>query len=343
VRRFLAPALLACSFAFASGADPILEEAERPPAAPKSPKAASPLSLLGSDAVFTLSAGGDRSAPVTIRSDLMEASESEGRRTLRFERNVEVRQGELLLRTHQLEAVYPVGSKQPSRLRARGGVLLREGGREARCARADYQRAAERITCAGDAVLKDGDDEIRGESIVFDLAARRATVRGGTRVAVAPREPRTPGSGLLEEVEGLGGGAGVTIEADELQAWETPEGRRLAFGGRVGVVRDDVSLEAGRIEAFYPPGATEPSHVVASGEVRVLQADREARCDLAEYYRRERRLECRGDARLRQDEDRLSGDLISFDLAAERLVVTGGSRLTLAPREPGESSGETRP
>lgn len=332
--RALVLGVLSSALAFAVAADPIREEPARTTPAPKPAPSGGPLSLLGSDAVFTLSAGGDRSAPVTIRSDLLEASESQGKRTLRFERNVEVRQGELLLRTAQLEAVYPLGAKQPSRLRARGGVMVREGGREARCARADYERASARITCDGDAVLKDGDDEIRGESIVFDLAARRVIVRGGTRVAVTPREGQKRGPGRLEGLEGLGGKSGVTIDADQLEAWETPEGRRVAFGGRVGVARDDVSLEADHIEAFYPPGATEPSHLVASGEVRVTQADREARCQLAEYHRIERLLECRGDARLRQDEDRLSGDRIAFDLAAERLVVTGRSRLTLAPREP---------
>lgn len=337
--RAVAPLLGVLALAVGAGADPIREEPTRQAPAERPAKSDGALSLLGSDAVFTLSAGGDRSAPVTIRSDLMEASESGDRRTLRFERNVEVRQGELLLRTSRLEAVYPHGAKQPSSLRARGGVLLREGGREARCERADYERAAERIVCEGDAVLKDGDDEIRGESIVFDLAARRAIVRGGTRVEVSPRQGGEAAGGPLAGLDalgGLGGPAGITIEADELQAWETEAGRRVAFGGRVGVARDDVTLEADHIEAFYPPGAREPARVVASGEVRVLQANREARCAQAEYHHVERVLECRGDARLRQDEDRLSGDRIAFDLAAERLVVTGGSRLVLAPRKSGE-------
>jgi lipopolysaccharide transport protein LptA len=333
----LAVTLVAFGCAAPALADPILEEPTREPVAPRPARKADPLSLLSGDPVFVLSGGGDRKGPVSIRSEALEARETELGRTLVFERDVEVRQGELLLRTAHLEAIYPTGAKQPSRLFARGGVLLREGGREARCARADYDRAAERITCSGDAMLKDGEDEIRGDSIVFDLAARRAIVRGGTRVAVGPRAPREGGSGLLEGIEGLGGlgGAeGVTIEADELEAWETPEGRRVAFGGTVGVERDDLSLRATRIEAFYPRGAAQPEKLVASGEVNVRQKDREARCDVAEYHRTQRRLECRGSATLTQQEDRLSGDRIAFDLAAERLVVTGGSRLRLAPREP---------
>ena len=224
---------LAVALAFASvsvlsaRADPILDGHERrtpPSKAVKDVKASDPISLLGRDPVFLLSSGGDHSAPVSIRSDELEATESEGRRTLVFDRNVEVRKGELFLRTAHLEAHYRAGAKQPSRLRAWGGVLLREGGREARCARADYDQAAQRITCDGDAVLKDGDDEIRGDSIVFDLAARRVVVRGGTRVAVTPRAGGGGSSGLLE---GLDSEGAVTIRADELQVWEGPEGRRI--------------------------------------------------------------------------------------------------------------------
>lgn len=317
-------------------AESILTGPAKPPATrpvddpvPARPVPASSAAL--QDPVFLLSRGGDRSAPVSIRSDLMEATESDAQRTLVFERNVEVRQGDLLLRTAYLEAVYPTNAKQPSRLRARGGVLLREGGREARCTRADYDRLAQRITCSGAAILKDGVDEVRGESIVFDLAARRVTVRGGTQVAVTPREDAGQSSGLLE---GLDGEGPVTIRADELQAWETPEGRHLTFGGEVDVEREDLTLRATHIEAFYPPGASEPERLVASGDVRVTQRDREALCDRAEYHRLERRLECRGSARLQQQDDHVVGDVIDFDLNAETLVVTGNTRLFLAPREP---------
>lgn len=341
--RRLACGLLVVGLAAPGAADPIRDEPGRaaPPAASRASKpvsGASPFSLLASDSVFTLSSGGDRRAPVTIKADVLEASESSEARTLRFERNVEVRQGEMLLRTDWLEAVYPRGAKQPARLRARGGVLLREGGREARCDRADYEQAAARITCEGDAVLKDGADEVRGESIVFDLEARRAIVRGGTRVAVVPREGTSTRSELLAGLERLGGHGAVTIDADEIQAWDTPEGRRVTFAGRVGVARDDVALEAAHIEAFYPPGASEPERLVASGEVRVTQGEREARCQRAEYRHGARQLECSGDARLRQADDRLSGDRIAFDLAAERLVVSGRSHLTLAPRERSEET-----
>jgi len=66
--------------------------------------------------------------------------------------------------------------------------------------------------------------------------------------------------------------------------------------------------------------------------VVVVQQGREARCDEAVYLRAERRLECAGNASLRDGDDQVSGRAIAFDLAAEKLMVTGETRLVLAPR-----------
>ena len=326
VRLALAFGLVA-ALGSAAAADPVVGETAEVAATDAQPAAAA-------NPVFQLSEA-DLSAPVSIRSDALEATESDGARTLMFQRNVEVRQGDLLLRTAYLEAVYPSGAKQPSHLRARGGVLVRQGGREARCDVATYDRAAELVRCSGDAALRDGPDEIRGDSIVFDLAAQRVVVEGGARVALTPSEGSDQDSGPLA---GLGREGPVTIHADELRAWETPEGRRLVFGGSVAVERDDLTLRASQIEAFYPPGAQEPERLVATGDVRVTQKGREARCDRAEYRRPERRLDCRGAAQLQHGGDRVTGEMIAFDMETERLVVSGGTRLVLAPREQAESS-----
>ena len=277
----------------------------------------------------------DGSEPFSIRSDELEASEGQGQRTLIFRRGVEARQGDLLLRTARLEATYPEGAKHPSQLVALGGVEINQGDRAARCQRADYVRSEERIVCRGDAVLRDGDDELRGESIVFDLAGRRVTVEGGTQVAMTPtRSEREPRSGPLGE---LAEGGPVRIRADQLEATEEADGaRRIRFEGSVEVAQEDLVLYAREIEVLYPPGAREPETLVATGDVRVLQPGREARCDRAVYHAGQRRVECAGRASLRKDGDTVTGETIDFDLASERLVVSGGTRLTLAPRGSGE-------
>ena len=43
-------------------------------------------------------------------------------------------------------------------------------------------------------------------------------------------------------------------------------------------------------------------------------------------------MECLGQASLARGGDTVTGETIEFDLASERLVVSGGTRLTLAPR-----------
>jgi lipopolysaccharide export system protein LptA len=70
----------------------------------------------------------------------------------------------------------------------------------------------------------------------------------------------------------------------------------------------------------------------------VTQRDREARCEEAIYQREARRVDCEGSASLRAGSDQVFGDRIAFDLEAERLVISGDTRLVLAPREREESA-----
>jgi lipopolysaccharide transport protein LptA len=271
--------------------------------------------------------------PFSIRSDELEATEQEGRRTLVFSRNVNARRGDLELRTDRLVADYPEGAKAPSRLVAQGGVDIRQGQRRAHCQRAEYRSSEERVVCSGAARLRDGEDELRGESIVFDLAEQRVTVEG-SEVALTPKgEDGESGAGPASLGELTGEGR-VSIRASQLEATEEESGaRRIRFEGSVEVVGEDLVLKAREIEALYPPGAKEPSELVATGEVQVLQRGREARCDRAVYRSETRRVDCRGTASLREGEDSVTGEAIVFDLEAEKLVVSGGTRLVLAPRD----------
>lgn len=281
----------------------------------------------------------DGSEPFSIRSDELEATDKDGRRILVFRRNVEARQGDLLLRADRLEAIYPAGSKQPSILRARGGVSVRQGDREARCQRADYVSSEARVVCQGDAVLRDGDDELRGESIVFDLAAYRVTVEGGAEVSLTPSQDRTKPGSASSVLGDLAEDGPIKIRASHLEASEDDAGgRRIRFEGSVEVAQEDLILRAREIEAIYPPGADEPAKLIATGEVSVLQGGREVRCDQAVYDRIARRVDCRGAASLRREGDRVTGEVIAFDLEAEKLVVSGGTRLTLAPRPHAETA-----
>jgi lipopolysaccharide transport protein LptA len=278
----------------------------------------------------------DRNAPVVIQADELEASDEQGRRVLVFRRNVEVQQGSLTLSAKRLSAVYPEGSKQPSRLEAEGGVVIREGRREARCERVVYDRPGRRLDCAGSAALRDGDDRIGGKSIRFDLAKRSVAVDGGSEVWFEPRKAESGGgqeSGLPVEVPLLSDEAPVRVTSTELRASDDESGRRIAFQGKVQLSQQGTTLEAQRLEAVYPPGARQPDKLIASGGVLVREGAREARCESAEYLRLENRVRCQGGV-AHTGGDRLEGDWIDFALGEEKLAVRGRTRLVLAPREP---------
>lgn len=280
--------------------------------------------------------GFDRNTPVVIRADELEATERDGRRVLIFRRNVEVSQADLQLRAARLSAVYPAGSKQPSRLEADGNVVVREGDRDASCERVIYDRPGQRLDCIGGASLRDGNDRVAGESIRFDLAARSVAIGGGTEVWFEPRpagdaadaEPLLPaGVPLLRDQ------APVRVRALQLDASDSEAGRRVAFEGDVELSQEGTRLRAQRLEAVYPPGGDQPDRLIATGEVSLAEGIREARCERAEYLRLENRVRCEGGVALAGG-DRLEGDLIDFALGEEKLAVRGRTRLVLAPREP---------
>ena len=55
------------------------------------------------------------------------------------------------------------------------------------------------------------------------------------------------------------------------------------FTHNVQVTQGDIDLQADRLEAFYPEGSSQPERLEAEGNVRVVQADRRARCERATY------------------------------------------------------------
>jgi len=314
----------------------------RPSSPPASPAAApATVESTRADVPFGLEAiGGEQ--PLSIRSDELEATENEGARTLVFRRGVEVRRGDLTLRADWLQAFYPPQATQPRDLSARGAVTVVQGTRSARCDRADYEQAAERIVCSGNAELRDSDDRIRGERIVFELADRRVQVDGDVQLLLQPR-PRDADPEPLEQPTGMDlaiveSDAPLAITSDRLEALERDGHREILFEGNVEVARADVTLRSDRLEALYPDRARQPDRLVATGGVAFTQGTREARCERATYHRAERLVECAGDAELWDGEDRVRGEMIAFDLDTEKVVVKGRTRLQF---NPDAESGET--
>ena len=140
----------------------------------------------------------------------------------------------------------------------------------------------------------------------------------------------------------------LSIRSDELEAFQNEGARRLVFSEKVEVKQDGMVLTSRRLEAFYPANASQPERLVATGAVSMVQGDREARCDEATYHRSQDMLVCTGNAQLRQGEDIVTGEVIEFNLATERVVVKGGASVLITPdrdedddvQQPANASGE---
>jgi lipopolysaccharide export system protein LptA len=133
--------------------------------------------------------------PISIKSDQLDVVSSGGERHLVFTRNVRVQQGDIELRSEKLEAFYDAGESRPEKLIAVGGVHVVQGDRVARCDRATYQRAEQRIVCAGRASLVQGCDVVRGGRIEFDLEYEHFTVMGAASVVIAPDDQECAAEG----------------------------------------------------------------------------------------------------------------------------------------------------
>jgi lipopolysaccharide export system protein LptA len=276
----------------------------------------------------------DRQEPIAITAESLDARDQDGVRTLAFRRNVEVRQGSMSLSADVLQAVYVSGEGQPRELEASGRVQIREGTRRARCEQARYDRPAQQILCRGNpAELFDADDRLAGRAISFDLAHKSVRVEGGTEVGIrrelTPEDLAEVGADpkVLERVRGKGP---LEIRADSLEASDpvTTE-RRIHFAGGVTLQQGDIELRAKELEAIYPPGATQPERLIARDDVALREGEREARCQLAVYQLQERRLTCEGDAVLRERDDQLEGERIAFDFGAQKVDVSGRTRLSV--------------
>jgi lipopolysaccharide transport protein LptA len=129
----------------------------------------------------------------------------------------------------------------------------------------------------------------------------------------------------------------VSIESDEIEIVDRAGLRHLVFRREVKVVQGDVTLLTDHLEAFYPEGASQPDRLEATGNVRVRQGDRSARCESATYLRQEQVVVCRGQAEILRECDRVRGGEIRFDLERDTVRVVGAASVVLQAK--GECSG----
>ena len=167
----------------------------------------------------------------------------------------------------------------------------------------------------------------------------------GTPVANAPASTPSDGKRLRPDAPlsatGFDSKAPISINSSELEAIQEGNKRRFVFTGKVEVKQDNVSLTADRLDAFYPADSSQPDRLVASGHVVVNQDGKQARCDEATYLSREQRIFCRGNAELRQGDDRAQGKDIELQLDTSKMYIRGGAQIRIQPRDTGAGAAAT--
>ncbi len=98
----------------------------------------------------------------------------------------------------------------------------------------------------------------------------------------------------------------------------------VTFEGNVVARQGDVTLHADRIEAGYSREAGAIDRIEAVGNVRFVQADREAHSARATFHNLDQRIVLSGGATLRQGQNTIKGETLTIFLRENRSVVTGG-------------------
>jgi lipopolysaccharide export system protein LptA len=143
---------------------------------------------------------------------------------------------------------------------------------------------------------------------------------------------------VLSLVAALAGGAGaqerigdsardlgsrpIDVTADRISADSARN--TVTFEGNVVARQADVTLYADRIQAAYSREAGSIDRIEADGNVRFVQADREARSPRATFHNLEQRVVLSGGASLRQGQNIVQGETLTIFMKENRSVVTGG-------------------
>jgi lipopolysaccharide transport protein LptA len=164
----------------------------RPPSPPVATNTEKPQAPHGGGKAGDGKNGFQSTAPISIKSDELEAVQKGKERYFLFTGHVFVQQDNVTLHSDRLEAYYPEGSSQPERLVATGRVLIEQEGKTAVCDQATYLNTAQRIFCRGSAELRQGQDSARGKEIELQLDTERMFIRGDALVVLKPKEKAPP-------------------------------------------------------------------------------------------------------------------------------------------------------
>jgi lipopolysaccharide export system protein LptA len=157
--------------------------------------------------VHAASATSEQAAPhetVQVTADRM-VSDSRSDQVV-FTGNVEVRRGDLYVKTDRLEVKQDRQTKQVAQMFAIGNVFIRRGEQAATAERATFFESEQKAVLTGNPHAWEGNTEVWGEEMVFLLAEGNMIVTGGTQRVRVQLMPANEGAKLpLAKPKGRGG------------------------------------------------------------------------------------------------------------------------------------------
>ncbi|MGH7309427.1 MAG: lipopolysaccharide transport periplasmic protein LptA [Candidatus Rokuibacteriota bacterium] len=158
------------------------------------------------------------------------------------------------------------------------------------------------------------------------LAANEAGAQVAPRLGQGPGERQQP----------------VTVDADRME--RLGKESLVIFLGNV-VARQNGSVQyADRVELYLDEKGDRIIRTVSTGNVRIITQDcKTGTAKRVEYFEFDQRVVLKGDARVWQDDNVVTGDTITMFLAQDRSVVQGGKQERVkAVFHPRDEAGATR-
>ncbi|PZR13515.1 MAG: hypothetical protein DI536_12200 [Archangium gephyra] len=122
----------------------------------------------------------------------------------------------------------------------------------------------------------------------------------------------------------------VRVSADKLQVFKKES--RALYSGHAKAVRDTMTLTCNELEVFFD-AANEIDHLIARGNVEVIDGDRQAWGENAHYDNKSGVLTVTGNPRGRQGPREVDGEVVTFTTGDEYLVVTRAKTRVKEPKD----------
>lgn len=235
--------------------------------------------------------------PLSVQADRLDYFKQESRAL--YSGHAIAKRGTLTLTCDQLEAFF-ASSGAIDRVVARGNVYAIDGDREVWGDEAQFVDSTGVLTVRGNPRGKQGPREVEGEVVTFVTGLDRLEVTKARTRVKEPKDRR------------------VSINAD-LLTLEGPK-NEAKWTGRVRAVKGPTTLLAPELTATYDEQG-EIDRVLARGGVEVVEGDRWARGQNADYDVPKGRLVVTGKPKARQGKTRMSGTKVTFFSGSEFLEV----------------------